>query len=93
MISKPHYVPTPTEENCTLCEECVTKCPMDAWSIVGERLIFNKAKCIGCGLCVPTCPENAIQLVKKTQEIVPPETVEMRYDSLMAEKKDLSQNQ
>ena len=46
-------------------------------------------RCIGCGLCVPTCPESARVLVKKDKETVPPKTVEDFYDELMAPKKNL----
>ncbi len=31
-------------------------------------------RCIGCGLCVSTCPKKAIKLVKNEKTIVPPKT-------------------
>ena len=37
-------------------------------------------KCIGCGLCVTTCPSEAISLVRKQPEkIVPPPKDEMEW--------------
>jgi electron transport complex protein RnfB len=30
------------------------------------------ARCIGCGLCVPTCPSEAVSLVEKANAIEPP---------------------
>lgn len=61
-ISAPHFKPVEDSDNCTLCEQCVTSCPMEAWTIVGDRLSFNQARCIGCGLCVVACEFDALRL-------------------------------
>ncbi len=55
-------------EKCTGCPEekrpaCVKACPVkDCITKVEEsgKYIINQETCIGCGLCVPVCPENAI---------------------------------
>ncbi|MGA9233223.1 MAG: 4Fe-4S binding protein, partial [Desulfobacterales bacterium] len=44
--------------------------------------------CLGCGLCVTTCPTDAITLSKKPTEVRPPQTREDLYDIIMANKKD-----
>jgi Fe-S-cluster-containing dehydrogenase component len=34
----------------------------------------NLGYCIGCGVCIPRCPENARKLVKKKEESIPPKS-------------------
>jgi len=31
----------------------------------GKNVIFDQEKCYGCGLCVATCPNGAIELLKR----------------------------
>jgi Fe-S-cluster-containing hydrogenase component 2 len=49
---------------------------MEAIDIVEEKAVVNLIRCIGCGLCVSTCPADAVRLVKKPedQQYLPPET-------------------
>ncbi|MBI4772943.1 MAG: 4Fe-4S binding protein [Deltaproteobacteria bacterium] len=39
---------------------------------------LNLDHCIGCGLCVTTCPAKALSLVRKSQEHTPPVPANMR---------------
>jgi Fe-S-cluster-containing hydrogenase component 2 len=59
---------------------------MQALSTDDTVASINLGRCIGCGLCVPTCPENAILLVNKAQEVVPPVTEEDLFDMILAGK-------
>lgn len=49
-------------EKCTLQKSCVDICPVDSLSIKNDLLEIDQAKCLGCGLCVPSCSENALHL-------------------------------
>ena len=42
------------------CRRCVDACPTRAWVIDDERLGIDPARCDGCGLCAPACPQTAI---------------------------------
>ena len=42
------------------CRGCVDACPTNAWVIDDERLGIDPARCDGCGLCAPACPQAAI---------------------------------
>ena len=48
---------------------------------------MNLDRCIGCGVCVSTCPQKAIALNKRPVEVKPPETREDLYEIIMANKK------
>jgi Fe-S-cluster-containing hydrogenase component 2 len=52
----------------------------------GEAVV-DPGKCIGCGLCVPTCPSDAVRLVRKEEAKAPPEDEEALCDEIMANKK------
>jgi len=34
--------------------------------MVGGNLSYDKEQCFGCGLCVSTCPTEAVSLVDKS---------------------------
>ena len=38
---------------------------MGALSAGGDRVTLNSDRCIGCGLCVSTCPSGALALMRK----------------------------
>jgi len=43
-------------------------------------------RCIGCGLCVTTCEQNAIEFMKKQKQTVPPKDHDSLYKKIMMEK-------
>ena len=71
-------------ELCTSCETCHDRCQMDALSEGSEEVtVVELSRCIGCGLCVTTCPTEAITLVAKPEgdRKVPPATaVELYFE-------------
>lgn len=59
---------------------------MDAVVLVDTVVAVDLGRCIGCGVCVPACPESALSLANKAYEMVPPETTEDRLDTILAGK-------
>lgn len=51
-----------TQEKCSLCDQCVEVCPLEACSFENERFQFHQKKCWRCGRCARVCPEGALDL-------------------------------
>ena len=50
------------EDLCVHCGLCTGVCPTGAMRLDAEtfKLVFNRAQCIVCEQCIPTCPVQAI---------------------------------
>jgi ferredoxin len=53
------------------CQVCIDRCQMEAFAVADCRAVLNRDRCIGCGLCVSTCPSGALRLVRKSPELQP----------------------
>ena len=53
---------------CTLCGQCVEKCPFGALELRENRVEVN-ASCKMCKLCIKNCPANAVTLVEETPAV------------------------
>jgi Fe-S-cluster-containing hydrogenase component 2 len=42
---------------------------MDALSMVDALAVLETNRCIGCGLCVTTCPSGALTITRKPPEL------------------------
>jgi len=63
-------------DNCAVCKD--ERCQVAAIEQTDTTHRVIKTRCIGCGLCVTTCPQDAVKLVHKPQEeiVLPPPTQE-----------------
>ncbi len=68
-------------DECAACGTCADeRCQVNAIEEGEDANQVIKEKCIGCGLCVTTCPSEAIQLVRKQpEELVSPPKDEMAW--------------
>ncbi|MFW9912711.1 MAG: ATP-binding protein [Candidatus Thorarchaeota archaeon] len=72
---------------CSQCGTCVDLCQMRALSSEDELLAINLDRCIGCGVCVANCPEEAITLVKREEELIPPESMDDTYAKILSSRR------
>jgi MinD superfamily P-loop ATPase len=59
-------------EKCSVCGDCIDRCPMEALTMKGDSLVFKDSRCFGCGLCSSACPTGALQLTARVNAPVPP---------------------
>jgi electron transport complex protein RnfB len=76
-----YYVAEIDPDACIACGTCAEeRCQVGAIAEGEETYRIIRDRCIGCGLCISTCPSEAIRLVRKpTQERVPPPKDEMDW--------------
>ena len=56
-----------SSKECDQCGLCVKRCHFKAWTIDGDKVQHNPAKCAGCGVCVSFCPTGSIRLNKRSR--------------------------
>lgn len=73
-VNSNYYAQIDAEE-CVSCGICADeRCQVHAIEEKDDAYAVIKDKCIGCGLCVSTCPSDAISLIRKNEEdiVLPP---------------------
>jgi len=59
---------------CDHCGKCARACQLNALAWVNKNTLYNETRCIGCGLCIPVCPQGALRLVPRPDWEEPPPT-------------------
>jgi electron transport complex protein RnfB len=59
------------EDDCTSCEACVDRCWMKALKIENGKLVRDEIRCIGCGICMWSCPTDALYLEPREAGKIP----------------------
>lgn len=71
---------------CQECRTCETRCQMEALSAHAGATRVDVSRCIGCGLCVSTCPGGAVQLRKREVVKAPPKDMSTLYAQIFRER-------
>jgi electron transport complex protein RnfB len=78
MIARSNFVAAIDPDGCSDCGACASpRCPMDAITHQTGRFAVSADRCIGCGVCAPVCPTDAIRLVRRPEpdQTVPPKDI------------------
>jgi Pyruvate/2-oxoacid:ferredoxin oxidoreductase delta subunit len=69
-LVRSNWVAAIDEETCAVCGVCATeRCPVEAIEEVdGEAYRVIDERCIGCGVCVLTCPTEAMHLAPRPED-------------------------
>ncbi len=80
VINSNYYAEIDPDE-CIVCNTCVDeRCQVGAIEEGDDANHIIREKCIGCGLCVTTCPTESIKLIRKdSEEIIAPPKDEMEW--------------
>jgi electron transport complex protein RnfB len=82
-----NYYAVVAGELCSDCQACRPRCPMEALGTSQDGVTaVDLDRCIGCGLCVSTCPTGAIRLAAKAAPIVPPRDRTALYLRILRER-------
>ncbi len=66
ILARSNYLAKIDGEICTACGICADeRCPMDAIEEADGVYSVIEEKCVGCGLCLVTCPVDAIALMER----------------------------
>ncbi len=63
VTTKSDYIAKDDKDICINCGECEDRCGFSARVFENNEMHYEPNKCYGCGLCITTCPENAIKMV------------------------------
>ena len=81
LVVNSHFYAKIDTDECVACGVCADeRCQVNAIEEEDDVYRIIPEKCIGCGLCISTCPSEAISMKRKLpEEIVPPPKDEMDW--------------
>jgi ferredoxin len=58
---------------------------MDALA-VDDTCTVDRDRCIGCGLCISSCPTDALHMVERDDVTIPPKNTQALYRKILTER-------
>jgi Pyruvate/2-oxoacid:ferredoxin oxidoreductase delta subunit len=64
VVAKSRYRASIDQDKCIQCETCLGRCHFGAIRREESGIVVIPERCLGCGLCASTCPNDAITLIE-----------------------------
>jgi formate hydrogenlyase subunit 6/NADH:ubiquinone oxidoreductase subunit I len=71
---------------CESCGTCEVRCQMEAISSPEGKAVVDRLRCIGCALCVTTCPSGALRLEPNEKPRLPPDDTKALYMQMLQDR-------
>ena len=71
---------------CESCGTCEVRCQMEAISSTEGKAVVDHLRCIGCALCVTTCPSGALRLEPNEKPRIPPDNTQALYLKILRDR-------
>jgi ferredoxin len=81
-----NFYATVDPDVCSACGACETRCQMEAISSPDGKAVVERSRCIGCALCVSTCPSGAMRLEPNDAPRVPPDNTPALYMRMLQDR-------
>jgi Pyruvate/2-oxoacid:ferredoxin oxidoreductase delta subunit len=65
-VSPSNFKMTVDADSCTGCEECVSRCAVEAISMRDDCAHIDPECCLGCGNCASSCPAESLIMVRES---------------------------
>jgi Pyruvate/2-oxoacid:ferredoxin oxidoreductase delta subunit len=86
MLASSGYVAYIDEYECISCDTCSEYCQFDALGLKDGMGFVANELCMGCGVCVSKCPQNAIRLLRDESKGTPLEILALMQEAASKEK-------
>ena len=76
-----NFLPRVDEALCNGCGKCVSRCPVEAMTLVSandphkpnkRKAVLNEDLCLGCGVCTRVCPTQGMWLEPRPERVITP---------------------
>jgi ferredoxin len=81
-----NFYATVDAEVCESCGTCEVRCQMEAISSPEGKAVVDRLRCIGCALCVTTCPSGALRLEPNEKPRIPPDDTKTLYMRILQDR-------